>query len=87
MDAQCFVCGKQAETALGIRLRRRNTNAIWAPNLHAYLCDLHARSGAEIEVRYKETLTGRIAATVIRDGKVVATVGHEIGKATQESLF
>ena len=79
----CLVCGDRAPHALGIRLRRPDQSAIWAPNLGAFLCDLHARSGCVVAVVYRETTTGRVQATVTSDGGVVGRVDHAIGGPTK----
>ena len=42
---------------MSIRLRRPDTSAIWAPNLEAFLCDVHAVAGARINVLYEPTET------------------------------
>ena len=86
MNAACLVCGERATTALGIRLRRRNTNAVWAPNLSAYLCDLHAVSGCEVGVMYRATSTGRVVVHVVNgDGATVSRVDHPIGVHAADS--
>jgi hypothetical protein len=59
----CIVCGEYGVIALGIRGRYENTNAVWAPNLNAYLCDEHARSGCEIEIELRPTNDGRVRTT------------------------
>jgi hypothetical protein len=48
-------CPVEARNNLGIRLRRPDTSAIWAPNTEAYVCDTHAESGARIVVFYEAT--------------------------------
>lgn len=64
--ADCIVpgCGRNALNNLGVRLRKPDTSAIWAPNANAYVCDAHARSGARITVIYEATDTGRIETHV-----------------------
>jgi len=56
----CLVCGAQGDVTLGIRARYRNTNAVWAPNLEAYLCLRHALSGNVIDINYRATSDGRV---------------------------
>jgi hypothetical protein len=53
--AKCIVpaCSAEAANNLGIRLRRPDTTAIWAPNTDAYVCDVHARKGALVHVYYE----------------------------------
>ena len=58
----CIVpgCSLDAQNSLSIRLRRPDTSAIWAPNLDAHVCDIHATSGALIHVLYEATESGQI---------------------------
>jgi hypothetical protein len=62
----CIVpgCGRNATNNLGVRLRKADTSAIWAPNANAYVCDRHARSGARITLIYEATDSGRIELNV-----------------------
>jgi hypothetical protein len=59
---QCLIpnCPNNAENNLGIRCRRPDTTAIWAPNCDAYLCDDHADQGYIIDI----TLTPVNARTI-----------------------
>jgi hypothetical protein len=59
--ANCIVpgCSVDAQNSLSIRLRRPDTSAIWAPNLDAHVCDIHATSGARVTVTYETTEAGR----------------------------
>ena len=63
---ECIVrdCEIEAYNGLSIRLRHPDTTAIWAPNLEAYVCDVHAYSGARIRVAYEATETGSIETHV-----------------------
>ena len=47
-----------------IRLRRPDTSAIWAPNTDAFVCDVHAESGARILVFYEATESDRVEVDV-----------------------
>jgi len=49
----CIVngCQNHASNNFGVRLRREDTSAIWAPNTEAYICDVHASSGFDIVVQ------------------------------------
>ncbi len=49
---QCLIpnCQNNATNNLGIRCRRPDTSAIWAPNCNAYLCDEHADQGYVINI-------------------------------------
>jgi hypothetical protein len=60
--AQCIIpnCTNDASHNLGIRCRRPNTSAIWAPNCNAYLCDAHAEQGCSIQI----IVTPNNAATI-----------------------
>jgi hypothetical protein len=62
----CIVpgCARNAQNTLGIRLRKPDTSAIWAPQTNSYVCDTHARSGARINVVYEATDTGRVELRV-----------------------
>lgn len=64
--SECIVpgCGRNAENNLGIRLRRRDTTAVWSPETNAHVCDVHAWSGARIGVVYEATDTGRVEIRV-----------------------
>jgi hypothetical protein len=58
----CIVpgCSRSADNALGVRLRKPDTSAIWAPQTGAHVCNRHARSGARITLLYEATDTGRV---------------------------
>jgi len=64
--ADCIVpgCGRNATNNLGVRLRKPDTSAIWAPNANVYVCDRHARSGARVMVIYEANESGRIELSV-----------------------
>jgi hypothetical protein len=74
---QCIVpqCTRDATNNLGIRLRRRDTSAIWAPNTEAHVCDHHAVSGARLNVFYEATATGEVEIHV--HGST-----HEVSRST-----
>lgn len=63
---ECIVpeCTRDATNNLGIRLRRRDTRAIWAPNTEAYVCDHHAMSGARLNIFYEATASGEVEIDV-----------------------
>lgn len=48
----CIVqgCRNHATNNFGVRLRREDTTAIWAPNTEAFLCDVHAGTGFIVDV-------------------------------------
>ena len=62
---ECIVCGRYATIALGVRARWSNTNAVWAPNLDAYLCEQHATDGCLVEITLTPRIDGRVT-TVTR---------------------
>ena len=64
--AECVVpgCAEEALNNLGVRLRRPNTSAIWAPNTEAYVCDRHAESGARLTLYYEATDSDQIDVRV-----------------------
>ena len=57
-------CHVEAHNNLGVRLRRPDTSAIWAPNTGAYVCDTHAVSGARLTVLYEATDAGKVEVAV-----------------------
>lgn len=63
---QCVVpgCGREGRNNLGVRLRRPDTSAIWAPNTQAFVCDSHAESGARILVFYEATASDEVEIEV-----------------------
>ena len=73
----CIVpgCLVEATNNLGVRLRRPDTSAIWAPNTAAYVCDRHAVAGARLTLLFEPTETGHIEV-----GVYGAT--HQAGRTT-----
>jgi hypothetical protein len=61
-------CTNNAEHNLGIRCRRPNTTAIWAPNCDAYLCDDHADQGFIIDITLTPNDSGLITTNVSAGG-------------------
>lgn len=80
----CLFCGDHTGemVALGIRARYANTNAIWAPNLSAYLCANCARSGCRITVDLEPTTDGRVTTTTTGPRGSITTA-LLIGKGTK----
>jgi hypothetical protein len=74
---ECIVpgCPVEASNNLGVRLRRPDTSAIWAPNTAAYVCDRHAAAGARLTVLFEPTDTGQVEV-----GVYGAT--HQAGRTT-----
>jgi hypothetical protein len=62
----CIVpgCRRNALNNLGVRLRKPDTSAIWAPNANEYVCDTHARSGARMTLIYEAADSGRVELRV-----------------------
>lgn len=65
-------CPNLAEHNLGVRLRRPDTSAIWAPNTEAFLCDDHAGNGLRITVILEPTGTGEIETRIFAAGNTVS---------------
>ncbi len=57
-------CPVDAQNVFGVRLRRPDTSAIWAPNTEAFICDQQAKSGARIRVYYEATESGEVDVDV-----------------------
>ena len=58
-------CPNEAANNFGVRLRRPDTTAIWAPNTEAYLCDDHARQGIKITAILEPTDTGSVETSIV----------------------
>jgi hypothetical protein len=73
---QCLIpnCQNNAEHNIGIRCRRPNTSAIWAPNCNAYLCDEHAEQGCIIEITITPNTLGTITTNVSSGGNVISRI-------------
>lgn len=59
----CLLCRGPASVALGVRARYENTNAVWAPNLDAYLCQSCAEAGCRITIDVAPTYDGLVTTT------------------------
>ncbi len=80
--AQCIIqnCQNDAQHNLGIRLRRPDTSAIWAPNCDAFMCDEHAEQGCIIEINVVPNMHGTITTNVSGGGNVftrTTTINHD----------
>jgi hypothetical protein len=52
-------CNRTAVNNLGVRLRKPpQADAWWSPNANAYVCNVHAKSGARITLIYEATRHG-----------------------------
>lgn len=71
----CLVpgCQNNAPHNVGVRLRRPDTSAIWAPNCDAFLCDTHAASGATVEVVITTNNTATLTTNVSANGGAPVT--------------
>lgn len=67
---QCLIpnCTNDARHNLGIRCRRPETSAIWAPNCDAFLCDDHADQGYTIDITLSPAATRTITTRVTAGG-------------------
>lgn len=68
--SRCIVagCNSSAEHHFGVRLRRPDTTAIWAPNTYAYVCDYHATAGMKVKVELEPTGSGNIDTEISSNG-------------------
>lgn len=69
-------CNNPANNNFGVRCRRPDTSAIWAPNTEAFLCDAHAVQGLRIAITLTPNNTGEI------ETEVTAQVGQAVRKTT-----
>lgn len=83
--AICLVpeCENDADHNLGIRLRRPNTSAIWAPNCDAFLCDEHGENGCTIVVSVIPNTSGKVK-TIVSAGGNAKTRTTDIVHAADE---
>ena len=58
-------CDLPGEHSIGVRLRRSDTTAIWAPNTGAFVCDFHASQGMRITI-YLESLDEHVIETRVQ---------------------
>jgi len=64
-------CNNAANNNFGVRGRRPDGTAIWAPNTEAFLCDDHAVQGLRITITLAPTNSGQIETEV--NGQAVRT--------------
>jgi hypothetical protein len=71
----CIVpgCKNDAPNNFGVRLRRPNTSAIWAPNTNASVCDQHATQGVRVRVTLDFTQTQQVETNVSAAGGPIAS--------------
>ena len=67
---KCIIpgCPHEGGNQLGIRCRRPDTTAVWAPNCNVFLCDEHAESGCCIDIRITPANDGKITTNVSVSG-------------------
>lgn len=73
--SQCLVtgCRQEGRNKLGVRCRvwhdghptKQKTDAVWAPDIEAYLCDTHAVSGARITLQYEANTSQAISVRAV----------------------
>jgi hypothetical protein len=83
MAKQCIVsgCANPAPYYLGVRLRRPadrkngrrrpSGTAIWAPNLNAHVCAVHASQGFEIDIKLTPIANRNIVTSTSAGGNVI----------------
>ena len=62
------ICGNDAIHNIGIRLRRPDTSAIWAPDTNAFVCNDHAVQGLTIQIVLTPNESGEIETVVSSPG-------------------
>lgn len=65
---------------IGVRCRRPDTTAIWAPNTNALLCDEHAEQGCIIDISITPTTDGQVQTNVHNGDRNIArtiTILHD----------
>jgi hypothetical protein len=62
-------CTNNAENNISIRCRRTDTSAIWAPNTEAYLCDIHADQGFNIDIALRAVVERTVTTNVSAGGR------------------
>jgi len=79
-DATCLVpgCGRALTHQISVRMRRKDTGADWAPNLPAYFCSFHARSGCRLRILYEPRMDRVVDAEVFYTESVGAHRDYEI---------
>lgn len=79
---QCIIggCRNTANNTFGVRLRNLETNAVWAPNTGALICDAHAVAGIRVNVVLEATTDHRVQTTVSSPGGVPVVKSMRITK-------
>lgn len=66
-------CTNLARNILGVRLRKEDTSAIWAPNTDVHLCDIHASTGYNIEMSLTSKQLDEVTTKVTVNGSAPIT--------------
>lgn len=66
-------CRNPAKNIFGVRLRKEDTTAIWAPNTEVYLCNLHASCGYDIKISLTPTQLDEVTTNVTVNGSAPIT--------------
>lgn len=79
---KCIIdgCSNEGVHNIGVRCRRPDTSAIWAPNTNAYLCDEHAEQGCVVDITITPTTDGKIHTSVRNGSRFESrtiTIAHE----------
>ncbi|WP_152494808.1 hypothetical protein [Dickeya dadantii] len=61
-------CNNIANINFGVRLRRPDGSAIWAPNTEAYICNQHASAGFDVRVQLSTRVDNYIFTSVSANG-------------------
>ena len=75
---QCVIeaCQNEGIHNFGVRLRRPDTSAIWAPNTEAFICDFHASRGLRVIVLLEPTDRSELET-------IVRSVGQPVSRTTR----
>jgi hypothetical protein len=66
-------CSLPAVNVIGVRCRKPpQRNAVWAPDLEAFLCKTHAESGVDVTLTITPANHGDVNAQVMSGGTIVA---------------
>lgn len=80
---KCIIdgCPNNGVHSIGVRCRRPDTTAIWAPNTDALLCDEHAVQGCVVEINITPTNDGKVHTKVSSGGRSksrTTTITHDV---------
>lgn len=79
---RCIIegCENEGVNNFGVRLRRPDTTAIWAPNTEAFVCDSHASQGLKVIVFLEptehselETIVRSVSQAASRTTRIIHT--------------